>query len=106
MNYQLFEKHAAAFLREHHHEVLVEDYRRSRTQIDVIARKNKILVVVEVKYRKHGGLPEGLISPGQKERILREIGPLMVKYNCQEYRLVLFYYRAKNFVPEIIAIEC
>ena len=73
--------------------------------IDVVARKNGV-DSCEVKYRKHGGLPEGLISHGQKERIHREIGPLMVKYHCNEWQLLLFFYRAKSFIPEIIALEC
>ena len=106
MDYRLYEKHAAAYLRNELYEVLVENYRRSRTQIDVVARKNGVLIVAEVKYRRHGGLPEELISHGQKERIHREIGPLMIKYHCNEWRLLLFFYRAKSFVPEIIALEC
>jgi Holliday junction resolvase-like predicted endonuclease len=106
MDYRLYEKHAAAYLRNDLYEVLVENYRRSRTQIDVVARKNSVLIVAEVKYRRHGGLPEELISHGQKERIHREIGPLMIKYHCNEWRLLLFFYRAKSFVPEIIALEC
>jgi len=106
MDYRLYEKHAAAYLRNELYEVLVENYRRSRTQIDVVARKNSVLIVAEVKYRRNGGLPEELISHGQKERIHREIGPLMVKYHCNEWQLLLFFYRAKSFVPEIIALEC
>lgn len=106
MDYRLYEKHAAAYLRNELYEVLVENYRRSRTQIDVVARKNSVLIVAEVKYRRHGGLPEELISHGQKERIHREIGPLMIKYHCNEWQLLLFFYRAKSFVPEIIALEC
>ena len=106
MDYRLYEKHAAAYLRNDLYEVLVENYRRSRTQIDVVARKNSVLIVAEVKYRRHGGLPEELISHGQKERIHREIGPLMIKYHCNEWQLLLFFYRAKSFIPEIIALEC
>ena len=106
MDYRLYEKHAATYLRNDLCEVLVENYRRSRTQIDVVARKNDVLIVAEVKYRKHGGLPEELISHGQKERIMNEIVPLMNRYHCREWQLLLFFYRAKSFVPEIIAIEC
>ena len=106
MDYRLYEKHAAAYLRNDHCEVLVENYRHSRTQIDVVARKNGVLIVAEVKYRKHGGLPEGLISHGQKARIMNEIGLLMVRYQCREWQLLLFLYRAKSFIPEIIALEC
>ena len=87
-------------------EALFEDYRQARPQIAIVARKNGILIVAEVKYRRHGGLPEELISRGQKERIHREIGPLMVKYHCNEWQLLLFFYRARSFVPEIIALEC
>ena len=66
MDYRLYEKHAAAYLRNDHCEVLIENYRRSRTQIDVVARKHGVLIVAEVKYRKPSVLPEGLISHGQK----------------------------------------
>ena len=49
MDYRLYEKHAAAYLRNEHYEVLAENYRRSRTQIDVVVRKNDVFVVAEVK---------------------------------------------------------
>lgn len=106
MNYRLFEQHAAAYLREKDHEILYEDYRKSRTQIDVVARKGSTLVVIEVKYRKNGGLPEELISHGQMQRILREVGPLMGQHNCSDWQFLLFFYCAKSFHPDIITIEC
>lgn len=106
MDYRLFERHAAAYLRHRDHDILHEDYRRSRTQIDLIARKDATLIVVEVKYRKYGGLPSELISHGQMQRILREIGPLMVQYNCRDWQLLLFFYAAKDFNPTIIELEC
>lgn len=62
MDYLLYEQHAAAYIQNKGYEILFENYRRSRIQIDVVARKENVLVIIEVKYRKNEGLPCELIS--------------------------------------------
>ena len=69
-------------------------------------RKENILVIIEVKYRKNEGLPCELISGGQMQRILHEAGPLMAQYHCLEWQLLLFYYTGESLVPQLFPIEC
>jgi Holliday junction resolvase-like predicted endonuclease len=106
MDYLLYERHAAAYIQNKGYEILHENYRRSRIQIDVVARKEEVLVIIEVKYRKNGGVPCELISHGQLQRIQRETGPLMVEYRCFEWQLLLFFYSGESLKPQIFPIEC
>ena len=106
MDYQLYEQHAAAYIQNKGYEILYENYRKSRTQIDVVARKENILVIIEVKYRKNEELPCELISRGQMQRILKQAGPLMAQHHCLEWQLLLFYYFGESLVPQLFPIEC
>ena len=73
MDYLLNEQHTAAYIQNKGYEILYENYRRSQIEIDVVARKENILVIIEVKYRKNEGLPCELISRGQMQRILHKL---------------------------------
>ena len=106
MDYLLYEQHAAAYIQNKGYEILYENYRRSRIQIDVVARKENVLVIIEVKYRKNEGLPCGLIYRGQMQRILNAAIPLMAQHHCLEWQLLLFYYTGEILVPELFPIEC
>jgi putative endonuclease len=67
------EDSAVEFLFANGYQVLQRNYRFSRAEIDVIARKEGKLVFVEVKTRKSArfGYPETFLSDLQKERIHR-----------------------------------
>ena len=65
-------QHAAAYI-QNKGTKFYENYRRSRIQIDVVARKENVLVIIELKYRKNEGLPCELISGGQMQRILNQL---------------------------------
>lgn len=64
---------AANFLRLKGYHVVARDYRKPFGEIDIIARKGKLLVAVEVKTRKT--ISDGLysIGPAQKRRIKRAL---------------------------------
>ena len=66
------EKLAANYLIENGFEVIKKNYRYSRFEIDIIAKKEKTLVFVEVKTRatNYFGEPEEAVSEKQAKQII------------------------------------
>lgn len=62
---------AAAYLQENGYTIIQRNYRHKRTEIDIIAQKDDLLVFVEVKTRASDlfGYPEEAVNR-RKERIL------------------------------------
>ena len=65
------EENAVNFLFANGYEVLERNYRFGRGEVDIIARKDLIMVFIEVKTRKNTnfGYPETFLSEAQQERI-------------------------------------
>lgn len=68
-----YEKRAVQILEEEDYLVLERNYRSRRGEIDIIARKGKILVFLEIKYRKNQnyGLGKEAISPKKMQTIFQ-----------------------------------
>lgn len=64
---------AAQFLKEQGYEILEENFYSHFGEIDLIARDDRYLVFVEVKYRKSaaGGYPSEAVNTGKQKRIYR-----------------------------------
>lgn len=54
------EDYAAAYLSRLGYEIVVQNWRTRWCEIDIIAKKNHILIMVEVKYRRHTDQGHGL----------------------------------------------
>ena len=67
------EDNAVNFLFANGYEVIERNYRFSRGEIDIIARKESVMVFIEVKTRKNinYGYPETFLSEPQQDRIHR-----------------------------------
>ncbi|MFN3381371.1 MAG: YraN family protein [Runella zeae] len=70
---KLGEDKAAAFLEEKGYEILTRNYRFRHSEIDIIARKNKILIFVEVKTRTNVsfGMPEEFVDATKRRLIMK-----------------------------------
>lgn len=68
---RLAEDLAASALKEKNYEILERNYFNRFGEIDIIAKKEGILVFVEVKAKTGGdfGLPEDMISPRKLQRV-------------------------------------
>jgi putative endonuclease len=62
---------ACEYLRERGYEIAARNYRYGRAEIDIIARREKLLVFVEVKTRTNlsHGEPEAAVSTGKIGRM-------------------------------------
>ena len=67
------EGQAANLLQQKGFSILHRNYRYGRSEIDLIAQKDKLVIFVEVKVRKdvHYGFPEATLSSMQANRIHR-----------------------------------
>lgn len=68
---QFFERHACHFLVKQGYEILHQNYRYKRNEIDLIAREGNCLVFVEVKGRSTSvfGPPEDAVDAKKKARL-------------------------------------
>lgn len=66
------EELAVAYLLKKGFEILCRNYRFKRAEIDLICKKDQLLVFVEVKFRSNVayGLPEDAVSNNQQEKII------------------------------------
>ncbi|MFL5728054.1 MAG: YraN family protein [Cytophagaceae bacterium] len=69
---QLAEEKAAVFLKEKGYEILERNYRYRRSEIDIIAKRENIIVFVEVKYRSRNnfGDPESSVDEKKETQVL------------------------------------
>ncbi len=67
------EELAASFLLSKGYSILERNWRYSKNEVDMIAKKNNLLIFVEVKTRKSEffGLPESFVSATQKRNLAR-----------------------------------
>lgn len=63
---------AAAFLESKGYQVLVRNYRHGRSEIDLVMKKDQLLVFVEVKARrsKAYGEPESFVNRAKAARVI------------------------------------
>jgi putative endonuclease len=63
---------AAEYLAEKGYEIVERNYRYKRSEIDLIAKKEKTLVFVEVKFRtgNYFGTPEMAVDSKKEEQVL------------------------------------
>ena len=66
---------AASFLIQNDYQILEQNYRYLKAEVDIIALKNSCLVAVEIKTRSSDffGAPETFLKPKQQQRIVNAI---------------------------------
>lgn len=67
------EAHAAAYLREQGYRILARNVRADGVEIDIVARRRRTLVIVEVKTRRsrYAGRAEEAVHAGKRARLVR-----------------------------------
>ncbi len=80
-----YENQAKTFLQEKGYEILAQNYRFGKGEIDLIAQQNNWLVFVEVRYRKNAdfGYPEQSISAKKKTLIRQTAENFIFQKNWQ-----------------------
>ncbi|MEY3983974.1 MAG: hypothetical protein RL160_1533 [Bacteroidota bacterium] len=67
------EQEACAYLVQRGYEVLERNYRAGRDELDIIARRQNLIVVFEVKTRSSNryGYPESFVGTAKQQRMFR-----------------------------------
>jgi len=67
------EQYACRFLEDNGYEVLERNWRQARHELDIIARKGRELIIVEVKTRSSDqhGQPEEAVKKGKRGTMIR-----------------------------------
>lgn len=76
------EQLAVNFLLEHNYDILERNYRFEKAEVDIIARKNGIIAVVEVKTRStvDFGNPEEFVKPKQIKNLVKAIDAYIITH--------------------------
>ena len=66
-----YEEKAVEYLKNHGYFILRRNFRSRLGEIDIIAREGKVLVFIEVKYRRNleRGAPEEAVTPAKQRKI-------------------------------------
>jgi putative endonuclease len=79
------EEAAADYLVGQGYEILERNFRHGKSEIDLIARTERLLVFVEVKSRRNAafGYPEEFVNKKQQRMIMRAAEQYILKINWQ-----------------------
>ena len=75
------ENAAVAFLQENGYEILERNWRFQKAEIDIIAQKDKILAIVEVKTRSSldFGLPQDFVKPKKIQLLVKAVNEYVIQ---------------------------
>lgn len=76
------EEEATAYLEAHGYTILHRNWRSGRFELDIVAEKNKELIVIEVKTRRNNdyGLPEDAVTSQKIRHIVSSTDSYLKKY--------------------------
>ncbi len=75
---------AVNYLKEKSFEILERNWRAGHKEVDIICRKNELVIFVEVKFRTSTafGLPETFVNP-KKIQLLKQVAAVYLENNAK-----------------------
>lgn len=69
------EKLAVDYLVKNNYDIIERNYRFDKAEVDIIAKKNQILAIIEVKTRSSSdfGNPQDFVKPKQIQRLVKAV---------------------------------
>ena len=104
---QLGEDLAVDFLQKNGYKILDRNWRFQKAEIDIIAQKNNILAIVEVKTRSslEFGLPQDFVKPKKIQLLVKAVNEYIIGNNIDtetRFDIVSIYKEGKKFEIEHI----
>jgi putative endonuclease len=104
---KLGEEKAVAFLQEKGYEILETNWVFDKAEIDIIAQKDSILAVVEVKTRSSidFGLPQDFVKPKKIQLLLKAINEYVISNDLEvevRFDIIAIHKEKSNYVIEHI----
>ena len=102
---KLGEELAVEFLRKNGYEILETNWTFQKAEIDIIAQKENILAVVEVKTRSslEFGLPQDFVKPKKIQLLVKAINEYVVSKNLDvevRFDIIAVHKENKSFAIE------
>ena len=102
---KLGEELAVEFLRKEGYEILETNWTFQKAEIDIIAQKENILAVVEVKTRSslEFGLPQDFVKPKKIQLLVKAINEYVVSKNLDvevRFDIIAVHKENKSFAVE------
>lgn len=99
------EKMAVEFLRKEGYEILDTNWVFQKAEIDIIAKKENTLAIVEVKTRSsiEFGLPQDFVKPKKIQLLVKAVDAYVVKKNMDinvRFDIIAIHKEDKSFVIE------
>lgn len=101
------EEVAVDFLQQKGYEILETNWTFQKAEVDIIAQKENILAVVEVKTRSsiEFGLPQDFVKPKKIQLLLKAVNEYVISNNLEvevRFDIIAIHKDAKNFNIEHI----
>ena len=102
---KLGEELAVEFLRKNGYEILETNWTFQKAEIDVIAKKENTLAIVEVKTRSSldFGLPQDFVKPKKIQLLVKAVNEYVVSNNLEvevRFDIIAIYKEGKSFAIE------
>ena len=102
---KLGEELAVEFLRKEGYEILDTNWTFQKAEIDIIAQKENILAIVEVKTRSslEFGLPQDFVKPKKIQLLVKAVNEYVVSKNLDvdvRFDIIAIHKEGKSFVIE------
>lgn len=102
---KLGEEHAVAFLQSHGYTILETNWTFQKAEIDIIAKKENILAVVEVKTRSSidFGLPQDFVKPKKIQLLVKAINEYVISNDLEvevRFDIIALHREGKGFKIE------
>ncbi|WP_367756023.1 YraN family protein [Flavobacterium sp. WC2430] len=99
------EEMAVAFLQKEGYEILDTNWTFQKAEIDIIAKKEDILAIVEVKTRSsiEFGLPQDFVKPKKIQLLVKSVDAYVVEKNMDvnvRFDIIAIHKEGKSFVIE------
>ena len=102
---KLGEELAVEFLRENGYEILETNWTFQKAEIDIIAKKENTLAIVEVKTRSSldFGLPQDFVKPKKIQLLVKAVNEYVVSNNLDvevRFDIIAIHKEGKSFAIE------
>lgn len=99
------EQLAVDFLLEHGYEILERNCRFAKAEVDIIAKKESLLAIIEVKTRSTNdfGNPEEFVKPKQIQRLVNAVDTYIIENELEveaRFDIISIVKNGKNFHVE------
>ena len=102
---KLGEELAVSFLEDKGYEILETNWTFQKAEIDIIAQKENILAIVEVKTRSSidFGLPQDFVKPKKIQLLVKAVNEYVISNNLDvavRFDIIAIHKKEKNFKME------